>query len=570
MKIEDILVLLTEPITSSLLKAIKTSIDGENKQYIVENGLYHFTTEKTAKKIIDSGYVKPTKAGVFNYSYGKSCAYFFGGKPSIENYMKNLLTNNNIYGKDGMKTNPYVNPTLVATAVKIIPKSVGDLANYKMCMYNDNAIMYEGYCILPPDSSSIVKMVPDLKRDNNGSPIIGKNGIFLTNMREATKEEAVNGNTKEDYLNFMYEQAKKRGYAINNKGLNNIRNRIIGGIDSTIMENNVRKTETKQFGIKNMIDGIKNFLKSKTTKQITPSMEIMLDNEEINGNKPFEDEHFAKYVAQKNKEGIYQSKLKDNLENLKTSGLGEFIKERYTNLNIEKYITKKGIHGINHTNRVLLNTMMIGNGENIFENDNNNHIKDILMVSASFHDVGRIFDQGPHAGNSARIVKKMDLRFNDGSAYSDNDKNMVLAIIEAHEGNPQKIDKMIKKYKIPEQSQDLIKKLSSIVRDADALDRVRLDKKIINQKVNLNPNYLVNKTSKGMLLASYKLEEIVNKKGMPSVIDAIKKDERKCFINSLSVKDNTQSDAKEYNAQSKVNTQEYKPQKYMTEDRDLE
>lgn len=82
-----------------------------------------------------------------------------------------------------------------------------------------------------------------------------------------------------------------------------------------------------------------------------------------------------------------------------------------------------------------------------------------------------------------------------------------MALIEAHEGNKNKIYKMIEKYNIedPKAIEQLLK-LNSILRDADALDRVRLDVKFPKYRVNLKPKYLDNKTSKQLLNASYQLE----------------------------------------------------------------
>ena len=147
--------------------------------------------------------------------------------------------------------------------------------------------------------------------------------------------------------------------------------------------------------------------------------------------------------------------------------------------------------------------MMIARNEGVLENDQDNRIKDILSTVAMYHDIGRVLDSGPHAGRGARKIAKMDLRYSDGKPYSEEDKKMVMALVEAHEGKPDKIDKMIKKYKIqfPEDI-SLLTRLNSVVRDADALDRVRIDQNgIFNYKVNLNPNYLVNNTSKMLINA---------------------------------------------------------------------
>ena len=80
---------------------------------------------------------------------------------------------------------------------------------------------------------------------------------------------------------------------------------------------------------------------------------------------------------------------------------------------------------------------------------------------------------------------------------------------------------MIKIYKIqfPEDI-SLLTRLNSVVRDADALDRVRIDQNgIFNYKVNLNPNYLVNNTSKMLINAAYQLEFLT--KRVPNINNII-------------------------------------------------
>ena len=59
------------------------------KQNILDNGLYHITSEKSAQAILDSGYVK--SSGYFS-SLGERKAYFFGGIPTLEQVSINLMS----------------------------------------------------------------------------------------------------------------------------------------------------------------------------------------------------------------------------------------------------------------------------------------------------------------------------------------------------------------------------------------------------------------------------------------------------------------------------------------------
>ena len=87
---------------------------------------------------------------------------------------------------------------------------------------------------------------------------------------------------------------------------------------------------------------------------------------------------------------------------------GEFFYKEYGQ--IEGAITRSGIHGKSHTDRVALQAMIIARNEGIFEDDRNNRIKDILATVAMYHDIGRVLDSGPHANRGARKIAKMDLR----------------------------------------------------------------------------------------------------------------------------------------------------------------
>ncbi len=59
------------------------------KQNILDNGLYHITSENSAQAILDSGYVK--SSGYFS-SLGERKAYFFGGIPTLEQVSINLMS----------------------------------------------------------------------------------------------------------------------------------------------------------------------------------------------------------------------------------------------------------------------------------------------------------------------------------------------------------------------------------------------------------------------------------------------------------------------------------------------
>jgi hypothetical protein len=522
MRIEDLILFLPRSFKSSFAKMFREDLSESLKEFIVQEGLYHFTSEKAASAIIESGYVRPA-TGISKYvnSYGRPCACFFGGKPDIENFAKNLVSNEELFSKNGMGSIPYVSPQKVYTAVKILPRSKDDLANYRVRPYSDGTILFEGYCVLPPEAAKIVHMVPDLLRDKDGNPIKGKNGEFSAIMREAEEHELETGNTKEDYLTYMKQKAKELGYASTNKGLGNIRNKAVGSIDTARMENAVMAKQLENLPNKrNFLQIIIDRLKKIGQKQITPEMSEMLDNNKLKNKAAFNDERLSIFIANATKAGLPQINLKNALAELRKDDLGEFIKEKYYKLKLDDTIKQRGIHGIEHANKVILHAMMIAQSEGLFINDNDNRIKDLLITASALHDVGRIGNHGPHATRGAKIVRKKNLKFSDGKDYSSEDKAIVMALIESHEGKPDKIEKLFRKYNIPEEKRPSIRKLSSVLRDADALDRARLDSFAMNH-VDLNPYYLVNNRSKQLIYAGYKLNELMAAKGMAPILESI-------------------------------------------------
>lgn len=522
MKIKDILLYFPRGFYSTVAKTYRADIDDKAKDKIIEEGMYHFVpNEKVAQAIVDSEYLKPATGGVMKYinSYGTPVACMFMGKPDADNFTKNLTGTK-------IENNPYVNPCMIATAVKVSPTSKEDLKNYKLRNLSDDAILYEGYCVLPHEKITIEKLVPDLVRDENNNPIKNSKGDYTVAFRKIKPEEMIEGSdiylAQKDYLDYMKLKAKEYGYSKNDHMVGKINNYITNVVDQSRMESQKATEGIKQNlngNLNNIFSKFKNFIKKISTPKIEDTVENVLDNFEFGMKNPFQDKKFGTFIAKTQSEkGLEQIKLKDALVDLNSSKEGEYLKKKYE---ISKdIVTKSGIHGKNHTNRVLINSAIIAKQEGMFENDSTNRIKDILMMAAICHDIGRIGDNGPHAARSARKIEKMDLKFLDGKEYLKDDKNLLKAIVDAHEGKPDKIYKTIKKYGVADKDKELALKLSSILRDADALDRVRIDSvRLTTTKVNLNPNYLVNDTSKKLVVGAYELENLTKNKSMESIFE---------------------------------------------------
>ena len=522
MKVKDIALFLPNGILASLLKIVKLNIDEAGKEEIVKNGLYHITSsDEVADKILESGYLRPA-TGVIKKnitSYGKACVFLFNGKPTVDNFLKNITNAN-------LDMDPYLNPTMAVPAISLKPKSKEELKNYKSRGLVDDVLIYEGYCVLPDDEVSKVKLVPDLVRDENNNPIKNiKTNKFEIEFREASQNELINDGknylAKEDYLKFVEEERKALGYKEGNRIIGNTINKI----NSEVQVCNVERKMTWE-RIKKLPEMMKNFFKRITTPKLDMSTDekIHKNLEEFNfkDKNPYRDKKFGEAVAKFEKEGLSQLKLKDELEDLTTSDIGKYFRAKNNQLD-KSLILSSGIHGINHNNRVAILSSIIAKKEGMLLEDNDNKVLDMLLSAAYYHDIGRrrgafTFNVGPHAKNSSRKIDKIDLKYLDGTSYSSEDKSVLKAIVEAHEAKDKNMDKIIKKYNIPDEKIKVTKDLMNVLKDADALDRVRIDFNKIVMNTNLNPNYLRLNTSKQLLNMSYELEDLTKNVSFEKII----------------------------------------------------
>lgn len=147
----DLLLLLTKAVYTKVIDK------SETHKKIINEGLYHLTTIEAANKIMESGYINPSNGLT---SLGNKKCFFF---PGIPNYINICINTANYANKYEM------------TAIKL-KVNEEELDSFKQRSFSDNAIIYEGKCILPKDRCEIVSLVLDLD---------GKNII----VREKKKDE---------------------------------------------------------------------------------------------------------------------------------------------------------------------------------------------------------------------------------------------------------------------------------------------------------------------------------------------------------------------------------------------
>ena len=136
-------------LKTEYLKSQQMELSEEVKSKIQEEGLYHITSKESAMKIMESGFLLPTKGVVGNHfsnsRYGDGFAdfvYMFAGKPNIEMYSNNL---SHQISKDG-----------TIYAVRYRPNEY-DINNYTERL-EDGAITHEGILDIANSKPEIVRM----------------------------------------------------------------------------------------------------------------------------------------------------------------------------------------------------------------------------------------------------------------------------------------------------------------------------------------------------------------------------------------------------------------------------
>jgi len=158
-------------------------------------------------------------------------------------------------------------------------------------------------------------------------------------------------------------------------------------------------------------------------------------------------------------------------------------------------------HNIGHIERVIVLSSIIGNNE--LKNEQgvlNQENLNMLIECAKYHDCGREKD-GFDKKHGSRSAEKMEELLK--GKYSENDINMMKAIVEYHEiaDDEYIFDKICSKYNVPSEQLEIVKQLSNCLKDADALDRVRFK----NPKSKLDENMLRTASSKELVSFSKEL-----------------------------------------------------------------
>lgn len=184
---------------------------------------------------------------------------------------------------------------------------------------------------------------------------------------------------------------------------------------------------------------------------------------------------------------------------IKTSSQKDILYEVYNNI-YEEELYKSEVHGIKHNERVMLLGFFIGNRLRL-----SNEEMRLLLYGCMYHDIGRENDLEDRS-HGYRGSKKIENLIPDFDNYQ---KDFLEIMITLHSIDDYNFEKLSKYYCIKEKDKQTLERLCKILKDADALDRVRL------QSNDLDTSFLRFQISKCLLLASCELNynyELLNEK----------------------------------------------------------
>lgn len=150
----------------------------------------------------------------------------------------------------------------------------------------------------------------------------------------------------------------------------------------------------------------------------------------------------------------------------------------------EEFFINDSIHGIAHNERVALLACYIG----IKENLNSEELR-IVLEAAKYHDIGRGFE-GNHGQYSAIIIDRNKEHIFPN--LSNDEINIIKALCHGHSVDDKKYEEVARLYGI--KNIEKFKRLLDVVKDSDALDRVRLPR-----FGGLDERYLRTETSKRII-----------------------------------------------------------------------
>lgn len=185
--------------------------------------------------------------------------------------------------------------------------------------------------------------------------------------------------------------------------------------------------------------------------------------------------------------GVKSVSAKSLIGQIKNSSRFHQYKNYLDRMNLD-CIYDSECHGLNHNERVSLFTFYLADKLNLTDRE----LK-LALYGAFYHDIGRVDDltDDLHGERSADML--------DGVVFGLNDEEMRIlkTVISSHSLDDSMFNNIVKRNDV--KNYVLCEKLFKILKDSDALDRVRLEKPLVV------PSVLRFNESRELILASYQL-----------------------------------------------------------------
>lgn len=280
------------PATFSKMKNVDIPEDSRIFKKIQLEGLYHFTDDVSAKKILDSGYIK--ESSMFT-SYGKKRTFLFAGIPSIEDTCINGVFD---YKK---------------VAVKLHPSDM-EIGKLQYRKYSDAAISSLGNYYINKSSPEIVYLV--LKQQDGVLKYVEVPKIEFDNY---------NPHFSENVIDKTIQKARKKIYQFT-VGMSSETDNVIKGLKTYTNDFNTKRYKVNKIltnDIENS-DGVSKFIKNVS------NLDGTIKKSDINNNIIVKHSSSSSYLKSENKW------LLKNFDKLSDSQKIDFIQN--SNSNKLKYI----------------------------------------------------------------------------------------------------------------------------------------------------------------------------------------------------------------------------------------
>ncbi|WP_308652506.1 hypothetical protein [uncultured Anaerococcus sp.] len=164
----------------------------------------------------------------------------------------------------------------------------------------------------------------------------------------------------------------------------------------------------------------------------------------------------------------------------------EILKDSYKRLNTH-ILFDSHIHGQDHIERVIFFAHLLAFHYKLDQRDT-----DVLRNAASLHDTKRINDGWDTEHGHRAALESISYSYADKA-----DDRVIQAVIAAHSTDDKIMDETIREFIKDTDDFERTKRLAKLFKDADGLDRVRIN--------HLDPAYLRNDFSKDLVDFAYDL-----------------------------------------------------------------